>query len=68
MNIHKNITVEQIKAISKNNLIDMYERQNLSVDNISSKINISSSTIFHRLKLYNIKVRKAGKRKVLTLK
>ena len=68
MNIHKNITAEQIKAISKNNLIDMYERQNLSVDNISSKINISSSTIFHRLKLYNIKVRKAGKRKVLTLK
>ena len=68
MNIHKNITAEQIKAISKNNLIDMYERQNLSVDNISSKINISSSTIFHRLKLYNIKVRKAGRRKVLTLK
>lgn len=58
----KDFTVEQIKMISKKSLLDMYEK--LSVQEISDKIGISSSTIFKRLRLFKIKVRRVGRKKL----
>jgi len=50
-----NFDAKQIRGLSKESLMNFYNNKKLSVKKISKLINISESTIYQRLKLYEIK-------------